>query len=329
MPGAADEAMARVAPELRAALELFPKVDFGLGLDVWRQPILAGMMPPLPPELAAVACEQRFIPGPEGAPDVRILIYTPPKLGAAPGPALLNIHGGGYVIGSPEQNDPMNRARAVALGCRVVATSYRLAPETPWPGAVQDCYATLSWMHENAAELGIDPDRIAISGESAGGGHAAALAIHARNLSRERGGGPTICFQLLDSPMLDDRTGSTADPHPFCGEFTWKPEHNRFGWGGLLGVEPGGEVPEGSVPARVNDLTGLPPACITVGALDLFLEEDLEYARRLTRAGVAVELHVIPGGYHGFGLARGAPLVEQKIALEDAALKRALGIGAG
>lgn len=316
------EALTRVAPELRPALELFPTVDFSNGLEPWRQPILAEMMPPLPPELAAVSCEQRFIPGPRGAPEVRILIYTPPGMSEGVRPALLNIHGGGYVIGSPEQNDPMNRARAVALGCPVVATSYRLAPETAWPGALEDCYATLRWMHANAAELGIDPDRIAISGESAGGGHAAALALHARNE-----GGPKIRFQLLDSPMLDDRTGATAEPHPCCGDYTWRPEHNRFGWRALLGREPGGaDVPEAAVPARARDLSGLPPTFIVVGGLDLFLEEDLEYARRLSRAGVPVELHVIPGGYHGFGLARGAPQVAQKTVLEDAALKRALGL---
>jgi acetyl esterase/lipase len=321
------DALARVAPEFRAALELFPKVDFSNGPDAWRVPILAGLMPPLPPELQAVGCEERFIPGPDGAPDVRIFIYTPPDMVPAPRPALLNIHGGGYVIGSPEQNDPMNRARAVSLRCPVIATSYRLAPEAPYPAAVEDCYATLCWLHENAAGLGIDPARIAVSGESAGGGHAAALAIYARNKAKKDGAGPAICFQLLDAPMLDDRTGSSPDPHPYTGEFTWTAVHNRFGWQGLLGMEPGGQdVPEEAVPARVADLSGLPPAFIVVGSLDLFLEEDLEYARRLTRAGVPVELHVIPGGYHGFGLARGSPQVEQKAELENRALARALGI---
>jgi triacylglycerol lipase len=311
----------RVAPELREALELFPKIDFSQGVEVFRQPIFADAMPPMPAELQAVQCEERTIPGPAGAPDVRVLIYTPPNLPPGPNPALLNIHGGGYIIGTPEQNDPANRARALALACPIVATSYRLAPETAWPGAVEDCYATLCWMHANAAELGIDPERIAVSGESAGGGHAAALTIHARNK-----GGPKVCFQLLDSPMLDDRTCTSADPHPYCGEFTWKPEHNVLGWQSLLGTEPGGpDVSDAAVPARVADLTGLPPAFIVVGALDLFLEEDLEYARRLTRANVPVDLHVFAGGYHGFGLAGDAPQVVQKKELEVRALRRALG----
>jgi acetyl esterase/lipase len=311
-----------IAPELLAALDMFPRVDFSAGAGPWRVPLLADMMPPLPPDLAAVTCEERMIPGPDGAPDVRVLCYTPPGLGTGPHPALLNIHGGGYVIGTPEQNDAANRDRAVRLGCPVFATSYRLAPETAFPGAVEDCHATLCWLHTNAAGLGIDPARIAISGESAGGGHAAALAI----LARDRGG-PGICFQLLDSPMLDDRTCSSADPHPFTGEFTWTAAHNRFGWQSLLGRSPGGDdVPAEAVPARVADLSGLPPACIVIGSLDLFLEESLEYARRLSRAGVAVELHVIPGGYHGFGLARDAPQVAAKHRIETDALRRALAI---
>lgn len=319
-----------VAPELEAMLEVFPKVDFSQGVEAWRGPILADARPPLSDALAAVELEERAIPGPHGAPDVRLLIYRPPGLGEGPHPVLLNIHGGGYVIGSPEQNDPMNRARAVALGCPVVATSYRLAPETAFPGAVEDCYAALCWVAAHAEELGLDASRIAISGESAGGGHAAALALHARDRRRAGEDAPVVCLQLLDSPMLDDRTGSSADPHPWTGQFTWTRDHNAFGWSSLLGQEAGSaEVPEHAVPARVQDLSDLPPACITIGGLDLFLEESLEYARRLSRAGVPVELHVIPGGYHGFGLAASSPQARQKDELELAALRRGLGIGQG
>lgn len=316
-----------VAPEFEAALEGFPRVDFEDGLDMFRGDFILDAMPPPPPELAQVSCEERVIPGPAGAPDIRILVYRSPNALAAPSPALLNIHGGGYVMGVPEQNDLANRDKALRLGCPVVATSYRLAPETPWPGAVEDCYATLCWMHENAGELGIDPARIAISGESAGGGHAAALGIHARNKARDNGNAPRICFQLLDAPMLDDRTGASHDDHPFTGEFMWRPDLNRFGWKALLGMEPGGpEVPEAAVPARVRDLAGLPPTCITIGSLDLFLEESLEYARRLTRAGVLVELHVIPGGFHGYTIAKDSPQVQMVDEIERRALARALGI---
>jgi acetyl esterase/lipase len=135
-----------------------------------------------------------------------------------------------------------------------VSVDYRLAPETRFPGALEDCYAALVWLHAQAEQLGVDRARIAIGGESAGGGHAAALSI----LMRTRGEVP-ICFQLLDSPMLDDRTGSSRDPHPYCGEFVWTPASSRFGWHSLLGVEPGGpNVPTEAVPARAKDLSGLP-----------------------------------------------------------------------
>lgn len=310
-----------VAPELAPAIDVFPDLDFDLGLDVIRTGFANREMPPMPPELETVTLEERLIPGPAGAPDVRIYHYSPPGQAAGPRAALLHIHGGGYVIGSPEINDSANRSVALALGITVVSVKYRLAPETVWPGAVQDCYAALTWLHDNAAAIGVDPARIAIAGESAGGGHAAALALYARSK-----GGPKICFQMLDAPMLDDRTGTTSDPHPHVGHFVWTPAKNRFGWRSMLGVEPGGEVPEGSVPARFEDLSGLPPTFITVGALDLFLEEDLDFIRRLTRAGVQAELHVIPGAYHGYSMAVGAPQVSLLVELQRKALARALGV---
>jgi triacylglycerol lipase len=275
--------------------------------------------PPLSPEQQAVACEERLVPGPVGAPDVRVLVYTPPGK-ATPRPAFLHVHGGGYVMGSPEINDAANRARAAELGCVVVSVDYRLAPETQFPGALEDCYAALKWLHDQADALGVDRGRIAIGGESAGGGHAAALAICARDRGEVR-----IRLQLLDSPMLDDRTGSSSAPHPYCGEFVWTAASNRFGWRALLGREPGGpDTPAGASPARVADLSGLPPTFIAVGALDLFMEEDLEYARRLVRAGVPAEVHVIPGGFHGFSVAgAGAPQVQVLLRLQRDALARA------
>jgi acetyl esterase/lipase len=317
-----------VAPELLPALDFLPSFDFneqvlhtiraGIGIDPQKRP-------PLMPEQQAVACEQRFIPGPAGAPDVRLLVYTPPgppKMGAATmRPAYLHMHGGGYVIGNPEINDGSNRSIAAELDCVVVSVAYRLAPETRFPGALEDCYAALMWLQSEAEQLRVDRSRIAVGGESAGGGHAAALAI----LARKRGAAQ-ICLQLLDSPMLDDRTGSALDPHPHCGEFVWTAASNRFGWRSLLGVEPGtAAVPPDAAPARAADLTGLPPAFITVGALDLFVEEDLEYARRLIRSGVPAELHVIPGAFHGFGVAGGqAPQVQAYMRLRSDALARAL-----
>jgi len=313
-----------IAPELLPALEAMPQFELndefiallrsGAGLQSRFAP------PPLSAEQQAVRCEERFVPGLNGAPDVRLLVYTPPGEASAPRPVFLHLHGGGYVLGAADINDGSNRSLAHELDCVVVSVDYRLAPEIRFPGAVEDAYAALKWLHAEAAALGVDGARIAIGGESAGGGHAAALAIYAR----DRGEIP-ILFQSLDSPMLDDRTGSTGEPHPWCGEFVWPAVNNRYGWRALLGVEPGGtDTPYGAAPARVADLSGLPPAFILVGGLDLFLEEDMEYARRLIRAGVPAELHVIPGGFHGFGAAGpGAPQVQTALRLRREALARA------
>jgi acetyl esterase/lipase len=313
------DSRARVAPELAPFLDVLPDLDFSQGVDAFRLALADRPRAPPPVGLDIVECEQRFIAGAVGAPDVRVLLYRPPEASTDPRPALLHMHGGGYVLGDPEINDVSNRALVLEHDCIVVSVDYRLAPETRFPGALEDCYAALVWMHDHAAELGLDTARIAIAGESAGGGHAAALALYARDR-----GGPAICFQLLDAPMLDDRTCSTVEPHPYGGQFVWSPDKNRFGWRALLGVEPGGaEVPENAAPARAKDLAGLPPTFISVGALDLFLEEDLEFARRLTRAGVALELHVTPGAYHGFGVAQTAPQSLTVARLRNEALRRA------
>jgi acetyl esterase/lipase len=324
-----DDPLALVARELAPALEFFPEFDFNAGLEPFRQGMAALTLPPLPPELESVRREERWVPSVAGGPEIRVLHYTPPASAEGPRPALLHIHGGGYVLGMPEINDAANRAMALAHGAVVVSVAYRLAPETVWPGALEDCYSVLTWLHDNADTLGIDPARIAVSGESAGGGHAVALALYARDKARGNGKGPSVCFLLLDAPMIDDRTGTGTDPHPHVGQFVWTPEKNRFGWRALLGREPGGpEVPAAAAPARAADLSGLPPAFISVGALDLFLEEDMEFVRRLTRAGVAAELHVVPGAYHGFSMAQGTPQVKQLGELRHAALARAWQSGA-
>ena len=316
-----------VAPELDSLIDIFPALDHTRGIDEMRSGFADREAPPLPPELAAVICTERLIPGAKGDPDVRVLHYAPPAPRSTPRPAVLEIHGGGYVIGDAEMSDASNRTLAVQLDCVVVSVDYRLAPETPWPGALNDNYAALCWLAGHAGELGVDPARIAIFGGSAGGGHAAALALHARNVVRETGSGPAICFQLIDYPMLDDRTCVDADPHPYAGEFVWTPELNRFGWTSLLGADPGGDgVHETAAPARAADLSGLPPAYISIGALDLFLDESLEYTRRLARAGVPVELHVIPGAFHGSGLMQDAPQSQLANDLRMRALARALAV---
>jgi acetyl esterase/lipase len=317
-----------VAPELDSLIDVFPPMDFSQGMEAMRSGFALREVPPLPPELAAVACVERFIPGAPGDPDVRVLHYTPPGKSAALRPAVLEIHGGGYIIGTADMGDPANRAIAQSLDCIVVSVDYRLAPETPWPGALNDNYAALCWLAEHAGEFGIDPARIAISGGSAGGGHAAALALHARSQAKLDKNAPAICFQLIDYPMLDDRTCVDPEPHPCAGEFVWTPQLNHFGWKALLGTDPGGDdVHETAAPARAADLSGLPPAFISIGALDLFLDESLEYTRRLARAGVPVELHVIPGAFHGSGLLQSAPQSQLVNDLRMRALARGLGLG--
>jgi acetyl esterase/lipase len=283
--------------------ELLPLLDasaMGLTLNAENLPTIRQTLANftlLPPrdDGATVSREERTIEGPASGPRVRVLIYRPPEA-RGPLPALLHMAGGGYVVGRPEIIETANRQRVLKAGCILVSVAYRLAPETHHPGPVEDCYAALEWLHDHAAELGVDAKRIAIGGESAGGGLTAALAL----LARDRGEIP-VMFQYLIAPMLDDRTATSSDPHPYVVHEAWSAEHNAFGWRSLLGVEPGSPgVSCYAAAARAENLGGLPAAYICVGALDLFLEENMDYARRLCRAGVPVELHVYPGAFHGF-----------------------------
>jgi acetyl esterase/lipase len=240
---------------------------------------------------------EKKIPGAPGDPDVRVLVYRPKNVeGKVPG--LLWIHGGGYILGTADADDIQVKSFVAEVGCAAVSVDYRLAPETSHPGPVEDCYAALKWFYQNADELGVDTTRLAIGGASAGGGLAAGLGV----LTRDRAEIP-LAFQLLIYPMLDDRTVTNSADHAYVGEFIWTKESNFFGWTALLGQEPGGEdVSPYAAAARATDLAGLPATYLTVGSLDLFLEEDLEYARRLIRGGVPTELHVYPGGFHGFNM---------------------------
>jgi acetyl esterase/lipase len=310
-----------VDPELVAMLDHFPTLeltDESLGQVRAMLQAMTTQTPPNAPTFPEITVSERFVPGPEGAPDVRVLVYLPATV-AKPLPALLWIHGGGYVIGTPESEDLGVKGIISAVGCAAISVDYRLAPETPHPGPVEDCYAALKWLYTRAGELGVDPTRIAIGGGSAGGGLAAALGL----LTRDRGEVPLV-YQLLIYPMLDDRTVTAADPHPYTGEFIWTPEDNRFGWKSLLGQEPGGPgVSPYAAAARAENLAGLPPTFISVGALDLFLEEGMEYTRRLIRAGVPTELHVYPGALHGYNLVADAQVSQVAARGQLAALKRA------
>jgi acetyl esterase/lipase len=240
----------------------------------------------------------RTIPGPRGAPDVVVYVINAGPREALT-PAILHTHGGGFIMGTAKGSVRQMQEVAQALDCVVVSVEYRLAPETRFPGALEDNYAGLKWLYANAAALGVDRSRIAVMGESAGGGHAAMLAIAAR----DRGEVP-LAYQALVYPMLDDRTGSTRKTPPYQGVLIWTPQDNVFGWTSLLGVPAGStRVPYGAVPARVENLRGLPPAFVGVGSIDLFVDEDIEYARRLIDAGVSTTLNVVPGAFHGFDMA--------------------------
>ena len=311
-----------VDPEVASLLDIFPKLEFTAAtLPQIRSDIAAlnAQTAALAPDFPNIEVSEHYAPGPDGAADVRVLVYLPKHL-AHPLPVLLWIHGGGYVIGSADQDDVQVKSIVASAGCAAVSVDYRLAPETPHPGPVEDCYAALKWMYTHASELGVDPGRIAIGGASAGGGLAATLAL----LTRDRGEIP-LAFQLLIYPMLDDRTVSTDDPHPYTGEFIWTQAANRFGWTALLGQEPGSPgVSLYAAASRAESVAGLPASYICVGALDLFLEEDLEYARRLMREGVPTELHIYPGAYHGLQLVPNAQVARAVTRHFISALRRAL-----
>jgi acetyl esterase/lipase len=308
-----------VDPEMLPLTEM-PSIGFeAVGIEQVRA-MMADMRPALPATPADVQIYEAHAPGRDGAPDVR-LVVTAPKAAGQGRPGILHIHGGGFVLGSADMTGPTDAEYASQLGAVVVSVDYRLAPETPHPGPVEDCYAGLAWLHAQAAALGVDPSRIVVTGESAGGGFAAALVL----LAKHRGE-YAVAFQHLVFPMLDDRTVTHPDPSPYLGQFVWTPDSNRFGWTSLLGGPPGGaDVSAFAAPARASDLSALPPTFIICGALDLFLEEDLDYARRLIRAGVPTELHVYPGAPHGFMFMPTAQVTQTFARDSMAALARAVG----
>jgi acetyl esterase/lipase len=236
--------------------------------------------------------------------------YTPTATPIEPGPAVLYLHGGGMILGNLEVYDNVIARYVAATGVPMLAVEYRLAPEHPHPIPVEDCYASLVWLATHAVQLDVDPDRIAVMGDSAGGGLAAAVAL----LARERGG-PALSRQVLIYPMLDDRT---AIPDALIAPFaTWTYDDNITGWGALLGERAGADsVGPSAAPARAADLTGLPPAYIEVGDLDIFRAEDVDYAARLAAAGVPAELHVHPGAPHAFDALAPSASVTRR-AIED------------
>jgi acetyl esterase/lipase len=317
-PAAPADPMSLVNPEFRPALKQFMLIgDAGPLNDATVKQWRSRTFPTLP--LAPTpAVNEQMIPGPAGAPQVKV--YVCGDASGAAKPAILHIHGGGYVMGSAFSSRQDIQDLVIAHNCVAVTVEYRMAPETKFLGSLDDNYAALRWMHSNAKELGIDMTRIAVKGESAGGGHAAALAIAAR----DRGEFP-LCLQVLIYPMLDDRTGSSRQLPAQFGKYVWTSQMNRYGWTALLGVPAGANtVPANSVPARVANLAGLAPAFIGIGSIDLFAPEDIDYAQRLIAAGVPTELSLVPGGFHAFdGIAPQASLSIQFKHAWNEAIRRA------
>ena len=278
---------------------------------------LDGLRPPLEDEKSYnVTRKEIFIPQ-DNAPDVRCLLYIPNDRKEASGPGYLHIHGGGYIIGSPEGSDTQNLLLAYEIGVVIISVDYRLAPENPIPAPLDDCYAALGWFHENSEELGIDRARIGIGGESAGGGLAAALAIKARDEGKYQ-----ICWQSLTYPMLDDRTGDDKNPgDPLVGEFVWTREFNQYAWNSYL-ADAKREAPQ--APGRLEDFKGLPPTWMFTASLDLFRDENIDYAQRLMSTGVSCDLVVYPGACHAFQQIETSELAQRFREDFTAALKRGL-----
>lgn len=261
---------------------------------------------PKPNAADGVTIRDILIPGATSSAGIRVRLYRPDRVEGFV-PAMLWLHGGGFLFGAPEQDERGSIAMAGELGIVVAAVDYRLAPEHPFPAPLEDCYAALVWLHTEAEALGIGPERIAIGGASAGGGLAAGLVLLAHD-RRE----VSVAFQLLIYPMLDDRTAARSD---IAGSMLrlWSNQSNHYGWSAYLQAAPGSEgISSYAAPARRTDLSGLPPAWIGVGTCDLFCDEDRDYANRLAVAGVSCELEIVEGAYHGFDVVSPQAGVVQK-----------------
>ncbi|TMV43909.1 alpha/beta hydrolase [Paenibacillus mesophilus] len=280
--------ISRVVPELKQGVNLLPPLHLPDDLEKARQL-------PLPPTETSeyVHLTERMIPGAQ-SDEMLVKIYEPIRREGAKLPALLWIHGGGYVLGHPDADDALCESFVQAADCVVISPDYRLAPEHPFPAGIEDCYAALLWMTNAAEELNIDLSRIAIGGASAGGGLCAALALMARDR-----GGPSICFQMPLYPMIDDRN-ITPSSHEITDPAVWNRANNVAAWKMYLGEHAKGDISPYAAPSRANNLAGLPPAYTCVGQLDPFRDETMVYAARLAHAGVDVEFQLYPGCYHGF-----------------------------
>lgn len=281
----------RILPELRQAYSQFP--GFRLDEDLeWSRRLLA--QSPLE-ESELVFTTNRTIPRGDGG-EMLVKIYEPVKRSNDKLPAMLWIHGGGFVMGHPDMDDLLCERFVQTANCVVVSVDYRLAPEHPYPAAIEDCYAGLVWMTAEAPSLGIDVKRVAIAGASGGGGLTAALALMARDK-----GGPSIIFQMPLYPMLDNRNETPSSYEITDAHATWSRSNNLTAWRMYLGEEKDtNELSPYAVPSRADNLAGLPPTYTCIGQLDLFRDETFDYVTRLAQAGVDVEINLYPGSFHCF-----------------------------
>ena len=309
--------LSKIHPELQRLAKTYPNINYNRG-TIW---LINAMMLLMPSSktLDGIFVENIFISRQDDQTQLRLRIYKPFSVNA-PTPVLLWMHGGGYLIGKPEQDDGSCARYVRELGITVISVDYRLAPKYPFPTGLDDCYSALKWIKAHADELHIDPKHIAVGGNSAGSGLAAALTQFALDRNEIE-----IAFQLLIYPMLDDRTVLRTDIDD-SNNIAWNHNSNRFGWESYLGQKCGAdEVPAYSVPARRADLSDLPPAWIGVGALDIFHDEDVAYAQRLRECGIECELKVIPGAFHGFDVFDPqTPIVQNFRKSQIAALKKYL-----
>ena len=307
-------------PAVEEIAALFPRLDVSdpLGaratLDEFLEALAAqGFERPTDERIEEI---ERTIPGPDGASEVPIRIYMP-KERSEPGPGFVNFHGGGFLLGDLEIEHPRCLFMAAEGGAVSVGVDYRLAPENPFPAGVEDCYTALQWVVENAAELKIDPTRIAIGGGSAGGNLTAAVALMARDR-----GGPDVAFQMLIYPVTDDRC-ETASMKDGAGLYIWDYQNSLDMWDQYIGQDRS-KVSPYAAPARAQDLSGLPPAYVMTCEHDPLRDEAIIYAMRLMAAGVPVELHNYPGTVHGFDLLTPSDISTRAVNEGIEAFKRAM-----
>ena len=310
----------RYDPELLEAISLFPTVVDFSDLEKVKLAREVSAATYISTDNPAVAKDDRTVPGPEGAPDVPVRIYRPVKGTEGRLPGVLEIHGGGFMLGSLAMMEDWCQAVALMLPAVAVSVDYRLAPEHPFPAGLEDCYAALCWLAAEADALGVDPARIAVAGQSAGGNLAAATCL----LQRDRSG-PAICFQLLEIPELDDRL-DTPSMREFVDTPVWNRPNAIWSWRHYLGPSHQGEVSPFAAPARVTDLSGLPPACVTVAEFDPLRDEGILYAHALMQAGVPTELHAQPGTFHGFMRVREASVTHRYLRVTFEALANGVAV---